>query len=97
MWGGWPARPDAWHSPSRGWPSGCAIVICLGFVTHTLGQGLTSLAIGRTPVGVVALVLLARPPVSALFSWGVLGEAMTGLQMVGGAIILIAVPMSQSG
>ena len=64
---------------------------------RTLGQGLTSLAIGQTPVGVVALVLLARPPVSALFAWGVLGEAMTGLQMVGGAIILIAVPMSQSG
>ena len=43
-----------------------------------MGQGLTSLAIGRTPVGLVALVILAQPPFSALLAWGVLGEAMSG-------------------
>ena len=76
-------------------PLGRAIVVCLGFVTHTLGQGLTSLAIGRTSVGLVALVILAQPPFSALIALGVLGEAMTGLQILGGAIILAAVLMSR--
>jgi drug/metabolite transporter (DMT)-like permease len=76
-------------------PLGWTIVLLLGFVSHAMGQGLTSLAIGRTPVGVVALVLLALPPVSALIAWGVLGEAMTALQMIGGAIILAAVFMSR--
>jgi len=78
-------------------PLGWAIVFLLGFVTHTMGQGLTSLAIGRTPVGLVAIVLLALPPFSALLAWGALGEAMTGLEMIGGAIILLAVTMSRPG
>ena len=76
-------------------PRGWAVVVLLGLVSHAMGQGLTSLAIGRTPVGVVALVILAQPPFSALLAWGLLGEAMTGLQMTGGGIILAAVLMSR--
>ena len=76
-------------------PLGWTIVVLLGFGSHAMGQGLTSLAIGRTPVGIVALVILAQPPFSALLAWGVLGEAMTGLQLAGGAIILAAVLMSR--
>ena len=76
-------------------PLGWTIVVLLGVVSHAMGQGLTSLAIGRTPVGIVALVILAQPPFSALLAWGVLGEAMTGLQLTGGAIILAAVLMSR--
>jgi drug/metabolite transporter (DMT)-like permease len=75
--------------------TGWTVVVLLGVVSHAMGQGLTSLAIGRTPVGIVALVLLAQPPFSAMLAWGVLGEAMTGLQMIGGAIILVAVLMSR--
>jgi drug/metabolite transporter (DMT)-like permease len=75
--------------------TGWTVVVLLGVVSHAIGQGLTSLAIGRTPVAIVALVLLAQPPFSALLAWGVLGEAMTGLQMIGGAIILAAVLMSR--
>jgi drug/metabolite transporter (DMT)-like permease len=70
---------------------GWTIVVLLGVVSHAMGQGLTSVAIGRVPVGLVALVLLAQPPVSALLAWRVIGETMTPLQMVGGAVILAAV------
>jgi drug/metabolite transporter (DMT)-like permease len=70
---------------------GWTIVVLLGVVTHAMGQGLTSVAIGRAPVGLVALVILAQPPFSALIAWLVLGEAMTPLQFAGGAIILAAV------
>ena len=75
--------------------TGWTTVILLGLVSHALGQGLTSVAVGRAPVGLVALVILAQPPFSALFAWGVLGEAMTALQMAGGAIILAAVLLSR--
>jgi drug/metabolite transporter (DMT)-like permease len=51
---------------------------------------LTSVAIGRLPVGLVALVILAQPPFSALIALLVLGETMTSLQMIGGAMILTA-------
>jgi drug/metabolite transporter (DMT)-like permease len=70
---------------------GWTIVVLLGVVTHATGQGLTSVAMGRAPVGLVALVLLAQPPFSALIAWLVLGEAMAPLQIVGGAVILAAV------
>ena len=70
---------------------GWTIVVLLGVVSHAMGQGLTSVAIGRVPVGLVALVILAQPPVSALIAWAVLGEAMSPLQMAGGAVILVAV------
>jgi drug/metabolite transporter (DMT)-like permease len=72
-------------------PLGWAIVCLLGFVSHALGQGLTSIALGRIPVAQVALVLLAQPPVSAFIAWIVLDESMTQMQMAGGLIILAAV------
>ena len=73
---------------------GWTIVVLLGVVTHAMGQGLTSVAMGRAPVGLVALVILAQPPFSALFAWLVLGEAMAPPQIAGGAIILAAVLLS---
>ena len=78
-------------------PLGWRIVVLLGVVSHAMGQGLTSVAIGRVPVGLVAVVLLAVPPFSALLAWSVLGEAMTPLQMAGGAIILAAVFLARPG
>jgi drug/metabolite transporter (DMT)-like permease len=72
-------------------PLGWTIVVLLGVVSHAMGQGLTSVAIGRVQVSLVAVVILALPPFSALLAWGVLGEAMTPLQAAGGAIILAAV------
>jgi drug/metabolite transporter (DMT)-like permease len=67
------------------------IVVLLGAVSHAMGQGLTSVAIGRVSVGLLALVILAQPPFSALLAWLVLGETMNPLQMAGGAITLTAV------
>jgi drug/metabolite transporter (DMT)-like permease len=73
---------------------GWMIAALLGFGVHALGQGLTSVAMGRAPVAVIALVILAQPPFTALAAWTVLGEWMAPLQMVGGAIILAAVLLS---
>ncbi len=78
-------------STALGW----TIVILLGVVSHAMGQGLTSVAIGRTPVGLVALVILAQPPFSALFAWATLGETMTPQQILGGSVILAAVSLAR--
>jgi len=75
----------------RGW----AVVMTLGMVSHALGQGLTSVALGRAPVALVAIVVLAQPPVTAALAWLVLGEAMTPIQLTGGAIILLAVAVGR--
>lgn len=74
-------------SSALGW----TIVCLLGFVSHALGQGLTSVALGRIPVAQVALILLAQPPVTAFIAWTVLNESMTQMQMAGGLTILAAV------
>jgi drug/metabolite transporter (DMT)-like permease len=76
-------------------PLGWTIVFLLGFVSHAMGQGLTSVALGRVPVARVAVVILAQPPVSALIAWIVLGETMSVLQMAGGAVILIGVYLAR--
>jgi drug/metabolite transporter (DMT)-like permease len=74
---------------------GWTIVVLLGVVSHAMGQGLTSVAVGRVPVGLVALVILVQPPFSALFAWATLGETMTGRQVLGGAVILAAVLLAR--
>ena len=78
-------------SSTLGW----TIVVLLGVVSHAFGQGLTSVAIGRAPVGLVAVVILVQPAVTAVLAWLVLGEAMTTLQLVGGGIILAAVGLAR--
>ena len=70
--------------------AGWLTVAALGFVSHAGGQGLTSVAVGRVPVGLVAVVLLAQPPVSAVLAYLVVGEPMSMLQISGGADILAA-------
>jgi drug/metabolite transporter (DMT)-like permease len=70
---------------------GWMIAVLLGLGIHALGQGLTSVAMGRAPVGIIALVILAQPPFTAFAAWTVLGEGMTRLELAGGAIILAAV------
>jgi drug/metabolite transporter (DMT)-like permease len=74
-------------SSAAGW----AVVFLLGFVSHAMGQGLTSVALGRVPVALVALVILAQPPVSALIAWALLDESMSPRQLAGGLTILAAV------
>ena len=70
----------------KGW----AAVIALGVLSHAGGQGLTSVAVGRVPVGIVALVLLAWAPASTFIGWAVLGETMSLQQAIGAAVIMAA-------
>lgn len=75
--------------------AGWTTVFLLGFVSHAGGQGLTSVAVGRIPVGLVALVILVQPAITAALAWFILAEPMTSLQLVGGALILSAVFLAQ--
>ena len=78
------------HS-AQGW----AAVFMLGVASHAGGQGLTSIGLGRVPVGLVALVLLTWAPASAFLGWAVLGETLSGLQVVGAAVILVALVIAR--
>jgi drug/metabolite transporter (DMT)-like permease len=84
-------EPQFFPTTVLGW----AIVIAIGIGSHALGQGLTSIAMGRVPVGIIATVLLAQPPVSAVLAWIVVGEGINRFQICGGAIILAALVLAR--
>ncbi|MDQ0390760.1 DMT family transporter [Labrys monachus] len=82
----------------RFWPQGWsnwAAVVALGLVCQVLGQGLSAVGIGRLPASVVAVILLSHPILSAALAFLIFGEAMNLDQIVGGALILGAVVLSQ--
>jgi drug/metabolite transporter (DMT)-like permease len=73
---------------------GWIAVVFLGVVSHAGGQGLTAIAIGRVPVGLVAVVILTWAPVSAFLAWLILGESLNALQVYGAAVILCALVLA---
>jgi drug/metabolite transporter (DMT)-like permease len=73
---------------------GWAAVAFLGVCGHALGQGLTSIAMGRVSVGLVALVILTWAPMSAFWAWVVFDERLTAFQLGGAAIILAALALT---
>lgn len=77
-------------SSAQGW----AVLLYLGIGAHAGGQGLTSIAVGRVPVGLVAIVILTWAPMSAFWAWAVLDERMSTLQVMGAAIILAALVLT---
>ena len=69
---------------------------CLGLaVVHVAGQGGVAWALGRLPASVTAVVVLIQPVVAGLLGWVIFKEAMTAIQMAGGAAVLAGVVMAQ--
>ncbi len=72
-------------------------VIGLGLVSHALGQGLITLALGSYGAGAASLVMVWPALVSVLAAWAIFGEQPTPLQAFGGVAILAAVLMVRRG
>jgi drug/metabolite transporter (DMT)-like permease len=75
---------------------GWAACAGLGLV-HVSGQGAIAWALGRLPVSRAAVAVLVQPVVAAVLGWGAFGEALTGLQALGGAVALAGVALAQAG
>jgi drug/metabolite transporter (DMT)-like permease len=82
-------------SGERFWPpmtlSAWLPLIVLGAVSHVGGQGLLAWALGRVAAPVAGVIILVQPVVAGLIGWVWLGEALGGLQLAGGALVLVAV------
>lgn len=76
--------------------SGWAAVAGLGLM-HVTGQGAIAWALGRLPTSLTAVVVLVQPVVAALLGWLLLGEAVTPMQALGGAVVLTGVALAQAG
>jgi drug/metabolite transporter (DMT)-like permease len=70
---------------------GVAALTAMAFISHAGGQGLLVLALGRLPPVFSSLVIFLEAVAAALFGWAILGEALTLVQSLGGALILIGI------
>ena len=77
--------------------AGFKVPIFLALVSQIAGQALIVTGLGRTSAAVAGLLVLVQPVVAAAVSWRLFGESLTGLQAMGGVVILFAVWLAQRG
>ncbi len=68
--------------------NGWLVLLSLALVSHVAGQGLIAYAFGHLPASLTALNLLLQPVFAAALGWVLLGQALGGQQLLGGAIVL---------
>jgi drug/metabolite transporter (DMT)-like permease len=68
-----------------------AAVLGLGLVCQLTGYFCLTYALGHLPATVTSVVLLAVGPLTAVFAFGLFGERMTLLQIVGGVFVIFGV------
>jgi drug/metabolite transporter (DMT)-like permease len=65
--------------------------LALAVVAHVIGQGLIIAGVGATPAALAGLLLLIQPVAAAIVAWPLFGEALTAIQLAGGALVLAGV------
>ena len=63
----------------------------MALICHVGGQGLLALSLGRLPPVFSSLVIFLEAIAAALFGWVFLDEALSALQLFGGALILLGI------
>jgi drug/metabolite transporter (DMT)-like permease len=66
-------------------------LIGLALISQVFGQTAIAHALGRIPPAQAAVGLLIQPVSAAVFAWVLFGEAMSGLQLLGGALVLASI------
>ncbi len=70
------------------------LLLALVLFGQVAGQGLVTIALQRLPVSSSSLVLLIQPVVAAIFSWLLLNEALSPLQIFGVFLVLVSIFMA---
>ncbi len=70
---------------------GIAALLAMSYISHAGGQGLLAIALGRLPAVFSSLVIFLEAIAAAVFGWAVLGEELTLIQGLGGALILVGI------
>ncbi len=71
--------------------TGWAVLIALSWLSQAGGQSLIAYALAWLPASFSSLTLLLQPAIAAGLAWVFLGEALTPMQCLGGAIILAGI------
>ena len=70
--------------------------LMLAIVAHVAGQGLIIAGLGLTPTAIAGLLLMVQPITAATIAWPLFGQHLTFIQIIGAALILIGIVLSQS-
>jgi drug/metabolite transporter (DMT)-like permease len=84
--------------PARFWPktaSGVAALLAMAWISHAGGQGLLAVALGRLPAVFSSLVIFIEAIAAAAFGWLLLGEDVSLVQGLGGALILAGIGVAR--
>jgi drug/metabolite transporter (DMT)-like permease len=72
-------------------PKAIGALVAMALISHAGGQGLLAVALGRLPATFSSLVIFLEAIAGAAFGWIIIGEALTPVQMLGGALILVGI------
>lgn len=82
------AAGEAFFTASaQGW----LVLVALAVVSHVLGQGLIAYALAQLPASFSAVTLLLQPVMAAALAWVLFAEALEGLQVAGGVVVLTGI------
>jgi len=76
-------------------PAGWRAPLLLAVVVQLMGQGLIIAGLGRTPAGIAGVLVLIQPVTAAAVSWVIFDEALLAIQVLGAALIIAGVLLSQ--
>jgi drug/metabolite transporter (DMT)-like permease len=88
----WLSRPlgegsAGWREAALGW----SVIIALAIGPTLGGFGLYTVSLTVLPASTANLIVTLEPAITAVLAYVLLGERLTAMQIVGGAIILIGV------
>jgi len=75
--------------------AGWLILLGLGWLVHAGGQGLIAFSLAWLPATFSSLTLLIQPVVAAVLAWVILGERLSGSQLVGGSIVIAGILLAK--
>jgi len=81
----------------RIWPDHWGVLIGLALASQVLGQGLMIYAIGHLPPLVVGIALLSQPIVAGTVGWIVYGERLGVADLIGAALVAVALVLVRKG
>jgi len=70
---------------------GLAALLAMAWISHTGGQGLLAIALGRLPAAFSSLVIFLEAIAAAGFGWLILAEPVSAVQALGGLMILAGI------
>jgi drug/metabolite transporter (DMT)-like permease len=75
--------------------SGWTVLAALALVPQIAGQSLIAFGFARLPASLSSVSLLLQPLLAALYAWLLLGEAMSGVQIAGAAVVLAGIHLAR--